>query len=323
MRKYNLPIFIPHRGCPHDCAFCNQKKITGVETEVSAEDVRQMIADFLKTIDSVNSSVEVGFFGGSFTGLDVKTQETLLGAASEFFPRIDGIRLSTRPDYIDEDILSVLKKYGVTTVELGVQSSNDRVLEMNCRGHDFRSVERASRLIKDSGIRLGHQMMLGMYGSDPEVDMKTVEDIIALGPECVRIYPVVTLKGTRLEKIYSSGEYEPYSVELAAQLAKTAVKKFRAANIEVIRMGLHASEELDEADGTVVAGPYHPAFGEIVESLLMRELIEKELEKNQSNGEFVFYCKKNEVSKAVGHKGMNKEYFDRKYNLKLKVKTLD
>jgi len=320
MRKYNLPIFIPHRGCPHDCAFCNQRKITGVDTDITPEYVRNLIRDFMDTIDKKESMVEIAFFGGSFTGLEYETQENFLRVASEFFPQVEGIRLSTRPDYIDEKILNLLKKYGVTTVELGVQSSDDEVLRLNSRGHSFDDVKRASKLIKEYGISLGHQMMLGMYGSTPEKDMQTVEDIIELKPECVRIYPVVTLKDTTLETLYEKGDYQPYSVEKAAELAKNALMRFRDNDIDVIRIGLHSSEEL-ESEGNVIAGPYHQAFGELVESLIYRDEIEGHiLNENMRDCEFQFACGKGDISKAIGHKKMNKEYFKEKYNIRLKVK---
>ncbi len=320
MRKYNLPVFIPHRGCPHDCAFCSQRKITGIDTEVTPAQVREMIEDFLETVKKGDFTAEVAFFGGSFTGLSYATQEEFLKTAAEFFPQIDGIRLSTRPDYIDENIIDLLKKYGVTTVELGVQSSDELVLQMNSRGHSFESVKTASKLIKDAEITLGHQMMLGMYGSTPEKDMQTVRDIISLKPACVRIYPVVTIKGTALEDLYNSGRYQPYTVEQAAELAKQAVLAFRNAGIEVIRVGLHSSEEL-ESDGNVVAGPYHPAFGELVDSLIYRDLVEEEIKKSLSNGkEFIYTCAPSDVSKVIGHKGMNKKYFYEKYGIRLRVK---
>ncbi len=319
MRKYNLPVFIPHRGCPHDCAFCSQRKITGVETEVTPGQVREMVKSFLQTIDTENSSIEVAFFGGSFTGLEFKTQEEFLKVAAEFYPIVSGVRLSTRPDYINDEILTLLKKYGVTTIELGVQSSDDEVLRLNNRGHDFASVKKASQMIKDHGIALGHQMMLGMYGSTPEKDIKTVSDIIALNPSCIRIYPVITFKGTAIEDYFNKGEYVPYTVEIAASIAKDAVISFRNAGIEVIRLGLHSSEDFQDGE-TVVSGPYHPAFGEVVESLILRDRIEKEfLKSGQINGEFVYYCKPQQISQAVGHKRMNCVYFEEKYNIRLKV----
>lgn len=322
MRKYNLPIFIPHRGCPHDCAFCSQRKITGIETEVTVVQVKKLIGSFLETINCDAASVEVAFFGGSFTGLELSTQEAFLKAAAEFYPKVSGIRLSTRPDCINEEILDLLKKYGVTTVELGVQSSDDEVLTMNDRGHDFAAVEKASALIKEYGIALGHQMMLGMYGSDPDKDLKTVSDIIRLKPSCVRIYPVITLKDTKLEAYFNQGRYTPYTIDEAARLAKSAALAFKENDIEVIRVGLHSSEELEGGE-TIIAGPYHPAFGEIVESLIYRDRIEAELLKNGvKNGMIEFFCNSNEISKAVGHKKMNKLYFKANYGAELKVYSL-
>lgn len=318
MRKYNLPIFIPHRGCPHDCVFCNQRKITGVETEVTPDDVREKIKLFLSTANMEDASVEVAFFGGSFTGLELATQEAFLSVAAEFYPVVSGIRISTRPDYINGEILDLLKKYGVTTIELGVQSSDDEVLRMNNRGHSFDDVRRASVLIKEYGIDLGHQMMLGMYGSDEARDMKTVRDIIELAPSCVRIYPVITLKDTALEKYYNSGDYTPYTLEKAAEICRDAVVLFRESNIEVIRMGLHASEDLE--DNNAVAGPYHPAFGEIVESLIYRDKIEKSIVHGEKVCEF--RCPERDISKAVGHKQMNKKYIWEKYGAELKIKVI-
>lgn len=320
MRKYNLPIFIPHRGCPFDCVFCNQRKITGVDTDVTPDYVKDRISEFLKTIKKENSTVEVAFFGGSFTGMDLSVQEEFLKIASEFGSVIDGIRLSTRPDYITADVIKLLSKYNVTTVELGVQSSDDVVLQCNNRGHSFDDVIKATQMIKKAGINVGHQMMLGMYSSNPDKDMKTVRDIISLKPSCVRIYPVVTLKDTALEKLYLDGAYVPYTTTKAAEIAKTAVCEFRKNNIDVIRIGLHSSDELD-SDGNVVAGPYHQAFGELVESLIYRDKIEDMILKDAlKDCELEFVCPKGEISKAVGHKKMNKEYFCDKYNIKLKIK---
>lgn len=320
MRKYNLPIFIPHRGCPFDCVFCNQRKITGIDTDITPDYVRDIIGKFLETIKKENSTVEVAFFGGSFTGMDLSLQEDFLKVAAEFGSVIDGIRLSTRPDYITPEVIGLLVRYNVTTVELGVQSSNDYVLQNNNRGHSFDDVARATRMLKAAGINVGHQMMLGMYSSTPKFDMKTVRDIISLKPSCVRIYPVVTLKGTALEKLYQEGRYVPYTAIQAAELAKTAVCEFRKNGIDVIRVGLHSSDELD-SPGTVVAGPYHQAFGELVESLIYRDKIEGAVLKDGLNNcELEFICPKGEISKAVGHKKMNTEYFYKKYNIKLRIK---
>ncbi len=286
---------------------------------MTAHEVRTLISTFLSTVDLKNSSVEVAFFGGSFTGMDMDIQESFLKVAAEFYPQVSGIRLSTRPDYINPQVIALLKKYGVTTIELGVQSSNDEVLRMNDRGHTFADVIKASAQITDAGIALGHQIMLGMYGSDPCNDKKTVKDVIGLNPACVRIYPVITLRDTKIHKYYNEGKYIPYTTNTAAELAKWAVMKFREHNIEVIRIGLHSSEDL-EGDANIVAGPYHPAFGELVESLIYRDKIEEEIRHcGIDNGEIRFFCPRSDISKAVGHKKMNKTYFKEKYKAELKV----
>lgn len=240
--------------------------------------------------------------------------------ANEFGAGIDGIRLSTRPDYINREILDLLKKYNVTTVELGVQSSDDGVLHLNNRGHSFRDVVKASKLIREYGISLGHQMMLGMYGSDADKDWQTVQDIIRLKPDCVRIYPVLVLKGTALEELYNRGEYTPLEVMAAAELSKRAAEAFRGCGINVIRMGLHASEDL-ETEGNIVAGPYHQAFGELVESLIYRDRLSHKFTMDSVRDcDYEYVCHKGEVSKVIGHKKMNVEYFAKKFNVRLKVR---
>lgn len=309
MRKYNLPIFIPHLGCPHDCAFCNQKKITGKNSDVTPDDVEKIIERYLLSIKQ-DGLVEVAFFGGSFTGIDSDLQEEFLKRANKFLDRICGIRLSTRPDYISDEVLDLLEKYNVTEIELGAQSSDDEVLKINRRGHTFADTERAAALIKGRGIGLGLQMMLGMAGSDEKKDIKTVKDIIGLQPNSTRIYPTLVLKGTALEKM----PYEPYSVEKAAVVAAEALELFETAGVTVLRVGLHDSEELQ--NGAVVKGPYHPAFGEIAESLMWRKKIEKIFENRDFDGKVL--CQQSEISKVVGHKKMNKEYFYKKYGIKLK-----
>lgn len=309
MRKYNLPIFIPHLGCPHDCAFCNQKKITGVQSDVTPEKVEETISRFIETTEE-NAEIEIAFFGGSFTGIDIGLQEEFLKVANKFKERICGIRLSTRPDYISEEILDLLLRYGVTEIELGAQSSDDNVLALNRRGHTFADTVKSAKLIKERGFKLGLQMMLGMAGSNEEKDIKTAKDIISLKPESTRIYPTLVLSGTALEKM----DYEPYSVDKAAEVAAKVIELFRKNKVKILRIGLHESEEL--RSGSVVKGPYHPAFGEIAESLIWRRKIEQMIKEGDFDG--VVYCQPSEVSKVVGHKKANKIYFYNKYKIKIK-----
>jgi len=318
MRKYNLPIFIPHLGCPHDCAFCNQRKITGIDTEITPEYIENRIETFFSTINDIDSMVEIAFFGGSFTAIPMDLQENFLKVAEKFSGKICGIRVSTRPDAINEEILALLKKYNVTEIELGAQSSDDIVLTLNNRGHLFSHTASASKLIKSFDIRLGLQMMVGMYGSSPEKDIKTAEDIIALNPDSTRIYPTLTLKGTALEKFYLSGDYIPYDMETAVEVSATILSKFRENNITVLRIGLHSEEGLNS--DTVTAGPYHPAFGELVENRIWRNKIENNIIKDSlKDCELVINSNPSEVSKIIGHKKCNYIYFKEKYGVRLKI----
>ncbi len=261
-----IPIFVSHMGCPNDCAFCNQRTITGKSSAVTPEMAEKIICDALATIPK-GSEVEIGFFGGSFTGIDRTLQEELLSVANEFIAcgSVQAIRLSTRPDYIDEEICSMLKTYGVTTVELGAQSMEDCVLEKSMRGHTQEDTVRAANMIRASGINLGLQMMTGLPGDTNEKSLATAKKIIDLKPSCVRIYPTLVLKGTRLEKWYLAGEYVPQTLDEAVSLCAQLKTLFEAENIPVIRMGLVASDNISP-EKDVVAGPFHPAFGELVQS---------------------------------------------------------
>ena len=227
MKTYNIPIFVPHRGCPFDCVFCNQKRITGTQKEVTADDVHNIIGEYLKTLPSKNRRIEAAFFGGSFTGIPINEQSELLAAANEYLKKgdIDGIRLSTRPDYIDKEILDNLLKYGVTTIELGVQSMDDSVLKSSNRGHTRKDVINAVRLIKEYSFTLGLQMMTGLPGDTDEKSLYTADEIIKLKPDIVRIYPTLTIKDTFLEKMYLTGKYQPQSVDEAVNLAKQLLLK--------------------------------------------------------------------------------------------------
>lgn len=318
-KKYNIPIFIPHEGCPHDCVFCNQRKITGVETSVTADDVRKITEEYLSRINSDDAYVEVAFFGGSFTGLTLEKQEEFLKAASEYSKHIDGIRASTRPDYINDEILSLAKRYNVRTIELGLQSADNEVLRKNGRGHTFEDCERASGLIKKYGISLGIQMMVGMYGSNPETDIATAKETVRLKPDCARIYPTLTLDGTKLKELYEKKEYKPYDMETAIDVTDEMMKILEDNGVEIIRVGLHSDESL-LSDGNIVAGPYHPAFKELVLGRRKRFEIEEHIKKNNiKNCILPIKTDKSKASEVVGHKRCNAEYFKEKYNVILKI----
>lgn len=268
MKHYIIPVFIPHLGCLHQCIFCNQKKITGQQTPVTAKQVANTIQERLSTINQ-DRWIEVAFYGGSFTALPEKIQNELLAPASQALQtgQIHAIRLSTRPDCISADIITNLCKQGVTIVELGVQSLDDTVLFNAERGHSSQDVINAVKILKDSGISCGIQLMPGLPGEDWASLIGTVRQTVALEPKFVRIYPTVVIAGTMLAKLYNQGVYQPLS--LGQAVARSAYMKlvFEREGIDVIRTGLQASEDLDDK-GNVLAGPYHPAFGELVDSHL-------------------------------------------------------
>lgn len=319
IKKYNIPVFIPHEGCPHTCIFCNQKKITGVNTSVSSGDVRRIIEDYLKVLPSNNRYVEIAFFGGSFTGLPLDVQEEFLKTADEYSKYTDGIRMSTRPDYINDEVLNLCKKYRVKTIELGLQSADDKVLFLNEREHTFEDTIMASRLIRRYDISLGLQMMIGMYGSTPDKDLETASRAAELCPDCVRIYPTLTLSGTRLEELYKNKLYTPYDLEKAVDTADKVMRAFEERGIDIIRVGLHSDESLT-AEDNIIAGPYHPAFRSLVLSKRYRDKIEEEIIKNKiSDCVYEIHSSENEVSDIIGHKKCNALYFKERYNVKLKV----
>lgn len=320
MRYFNIPIFVPHLGCPFDCVFCNQRKITGADSNVDENTVIKTVEEHLKYLPGENCETEIAFFGGSFTGINPKLQERLLSAARTYIGRhnIVGIRVSTRPDYIDEAVIKRLLKYGVTTVELGVQSMDEEVLRLSYRGHTPEQVEKASELIKKSGIRLGLQMMTGLPGDTPEKSVKTAERIINLAPELVRIYPTLVIEGTSLANMYREGSYKPQTVEEAAELCSRLYRMFSDAGITVIRIGLQNTDEISK-DGAVVAGPFHSAFGELVDSLIFYDKISAMI-KDIKGGGAVLHVNPCEISKAAGHKKSNIERIYKEYKKVIKIK---
>lgn len=311
MKTYNIPIFVPHKGCPFDCVFCNQRRITGMITETKKEDVNHIIEEHLKTLPKDNRYVEVAFFGGSFTGIEFKTQRELLSAAYEYVKRgdIDGIRLSTRPDYISNEILDLLSEYGVTTIELGVQSLDEVVLKASNRGHSEDTVIDAVNLIKKYEFKIGLQMMTGLPEDNDERSITTAKKIIDLKPDFVRIYPTLVIKDTFLEKMYLEGKYTPQTLEDAVRLCKQLLILFNEWNIPVIRIALAVTEEISP-DGSVVAGPFHSAFRELVEAEIYYDKLEKLIKQGHSK----FLVNNKEISKAVGNKRSNvikaKQSFD-------------
>ena len=273
VRESIIPVFVPHWGCPYHCVFCNQRQISGAKKPASPDDVRRAVQSALALLPS-GSKPQLAFYGGSFTAIPVLDQEALLAAAKEFLDSglISSIRLSTRPDAVDEAVLSRLHGFGVETVELGAQSMCDEVLALSGRGHTSADVEYASRLIKASGFRLILQMMTGLPGDSPERSIRTAEKIIALRPDGVRIYPTVIVRDTKLYDLWQTGQYTEHTVEDAVALCARLLPLFEKAGIPVIRLGLNPTEEL--SGGAAVAGAYHPALGELVRSRILRNRAE-------------------------------------------------
>ncbi len=283
MKHKNIAIFVPHAGCPHACAFCNQKTITAQEEMPRAADVQRICTQAFAEI-SDRRNTEVAFFGGSFTAIPQDYMLELLEAAQPFLGEdgFSGIRISTRPDYISREVLTLLKDYGVTAIELGAQSMCDHVLTANDRGHTAQDVVNACTLIREYGFELGLQVMIGLYRSSWEDEWNTMEQVISLHPDTVRIYPVVILKGTRLAELYEAGIYEPfptsenvedYPTELEDMIDCTAsmMEEYLNAGIRIIKVGLHASEFVEQ---DMVGGYYHPAFRELCESRIYRSRME-------------------------------------------------
>ena len=319
-KQYIIPIFVPHLGCPNECTFCNQRNISGELRNVTENDVRDIIEYYLANFKEKDAYKEVAFFGGSFTGIDEEIQNKLLQAAFEYVKekKIDGIRISTRPDYINKDILKRLKRYKVKTIELGVQSANDYILEKCKRGHTYDDVVKASKLIRRYGFTLGHQMMVGLPESTRLDELDTAQKLIKLKPKIVRIYPVLVIKNTELEKSYNDGSYEPLEVNQAVERCKELCYLFGKKKIKVIRIGLQNTDTIcspNKEGSEVVAGPYHETFRQLVESSIYYDTIVEKIKKfNTKVKEVEIIVNPQNVNNVIGYKRENvlklKEMYD-------------
>ena len=325
-RQYIIPIFVPHLGCPNDCVFCNQKSISGEQRMITKEDVKKTIDFYLDNIRDKESKKEVAFFGGSFTGIEIEKQAEFLQTAYEYIKqgKIDSIRISTRPDYIDKKILKMLKKYKVETIELGVQSANDYILKQSQRGHTFEDVKKASKLIRWYGFKLGHQMMVGLPESTRLDEINTARELIKLKPKMVRIYPVLVIKNTKLEKDYMNEKYKPLTVVQAVEICKELVVMFKKKGIEIIRIGLQNTDTITDpkqSGSEVVAGPYHPAFRQLVESGLWYDTIVTKIKQlNVKVKKVEITVNPQDTNNVIGHKRENIEKLKDMYSLDLIVK---
>ncbi len=323
MKKRIIPIFVPHRGCPHDCIFCNQKKITGVSTDITSDDVRRIIEEYLTTIDK-DASIEIAFFGGSFTAIDMDIQRNLLSVAKEYVDKniVSDIRMSTRPDCINDEILTMLKEYKVSIIELGVQSLDDRVLIDSVRGHSDKDVFESANLIKKYGIKLGLQMMIGLPSDTEEKCIYTAKEFIKLNPDCVRVYPTLVVKETGLEKLLVENKYTPFTLDKSIEIVKKVLVLFYTNNINVIRVGLQATEDI-AIGKEVLAGPYHPAYRELVESKMYGDYIEYLINKYEAKENIKVLVNKKNVSRILGNKKSNVKELKEKYGISLKTKEDD
>lgn len=311
MRKkhFTIPVFIPLAGCPNQCVFCDQGRITGSASIPAPGDVQGIIESHLSTMPA-GARVELGFFGGSFTGLPIKTQLDYLTAARPFLQsgRIQGVRLSTRPDYITPHILQPLKDMGVTTIELGAQSFDPGVLRLSGRGHTAQDIIRAAALIQNAGIRLGLQMMTGLPGDTLDKTIATAHAIVDCGAADARIYPAVVVDHTELSRLYRAGQYRPLSLSEAVEWTAAAYEILESAGIHIIRVGLHPSDGLAQ---NVLAGPYHPSLREMVLTRLWQQTLTN---LPSAPGRVLHLAvAPREANYAAGYKGTNRAFLKTRF----------
>ena len=314
-RHRNIPIFIPHLGCPHDCVFCNQRTISGQRDKIPA-DVEREIETALATIPS-GTETEIAFFGGSFTGIGEEAMIRFLDIAQAYVDggRVDGIRLSTRPDMIDRSVLALLGRYAVKTVELGLQSLDDRVLAASCRGHTAKQAESACRMVKEAGFSLIGQMMIGLPEATPESEVETAEVICRLGADGARIYPTVVLAGTALSRMAEDGRYRPLPLTESVVRTADAFEVFLSHRVPVLRIGLQAGEGLSPE--TVTAGVYHPATGDLVKGeIFFRREVEAVAALGDTAGKkLILRIPRGCLSEAVGQKGRNRARLTERFGI--------
>ena len=318
MKPFIVPVFIPHSGCPHQCAFCNQKAISGHGAgQISIALVREQIDRFLSFPHDEHRAVQISFYGGNFLGLPREDILSLLEEARGFIRKgkAEGIRFSTRPDTISKETLQLLKAYPVQTVEIGVQSMDDQVLATSRRGHTAQDIENAVTLLKETPYEIGLQMMIGLPGDTETTAQMTAHRLADFEPDFVRIYPALILKGSPMAAWYASGTFMPLSLDDAVVYVKNLYLFFQERAIPVIRMGLQASDELN-SEQTVLAGPYHPAFGHLVMSSIWLDKASELLTAEKTFGEkVVFYVRPENISNVRGQRNRNVKKLMRRFHL--------
>jgi histone acetyltransferase (RNA polymerase elongator complex component) len=311
-----IPFFIPHSGCQHQCVFCNQNNILGR----SLPENPSAIADKIRLYrgdHALDKSVHVAFYGGSFTALPMELQKNYLAAVQPFIHTglVRDIRLSTRPDCINENKLFFLKSFQVHTVELGAQSMNDNVLTLSGRGHTAAATDKSLKLLRQYEFSVGIQLMPGLPGDSVAIFRETVDKVIKLKPDFIRLYPVLVIRDTPLATLFRSGRYTPLALESSVEMCREAYLRFEQKGIDVIRMGLQPTEELDKP-GTVLAGPYHPAFRQLVESSILLDKMRSALASvNGGPKSIVLLVNPRDVSAAIGQKRENIEIIKKEFGL--------
>ena len=303
-KHYNIPVFLPELACPYRCVYCNQFSITGLNESIKAEDVKHIIDSHLASFKEENRFVEVAFFGGNFTGLPLKMQNDYLEVVQPYLDKglINGIRCSTRPDYITQQRVKEIKQLGMLNIELGAQSTDNEILKHCKRGHTFEDIVEASQIILSEGITLGLQMMIGLPSSSEATDLQTAQDIVRLGAKETRIYPCIVVKDTELEIMHNSGEYQALTIEDAVKRSAKLYTYFTENDVKVLRIGLHTSDELDST--AYVAGPYHKNFAEMVFSHIWKE---KLINIKTESKNIIINVPESQINHAIGWKGENKK----------------
>jgi histone acetyltransferase (RNA polymerase elongator complex component) len=317
-RPFIIPIFLPHGGCPHQCVFCNQVSITGgLRGAIDFEQIRSQIQRFLRYKKKRRGPAQISFYGGNFLGLRASRIKPSLDLATEFVKegRVDSIRFSTRPDTISPNSLDFLKSHPVKTVELGVQSMDDRVLALAGRGHSAAETAKAVHLLRAHEFEIGLQMMVGLPGDSEASSLITAQKIAALQPDFVRIYPTIVVKNSRLARWYQNGTYRPLSLEQAVTRVKRLYRYFSGHNIKIIRMGLQASAGLEEGQ-TIIAGPYHPAFGHMVYSAIFFDAASKAISSSKTiSNSITIWVHPRSISKMRGLNNLNIKMLKDRYHL--------
>ncbi len=316
MKKHiNIPVFIPMMGCPYACIYCNQTEISG-HNKPDFSNIEKEIEKALENTNPQMQDIQIAFFGGSFTGIDRCDMIFLLEIANKFIKegRVHSIRCSTRPDFIDDEIIEILKKYNMKTVELGVQSANNDVLKICRRGHTIEQTRKAASLIVKSGIEFVGQMMIGLPSSSKDDEIRTAKEIIKMGAVGARIYPCVVMKNTYLAKMANTGLYTPLTLDEEIDRCESVFEEFIKSNVDVIRIGLQSSENLTSGED-VECGIYDESIGEKCIALYFLKQVEKAIENEKVDGKYVrVSVSPKRISNAVGYKKQNRKYLFRKYH---------